>query len=166
MLVPLPWPSGKVSDSKAADLSLVPAFPVRLFPGHTSDLTIGTSVATLPGAWHYRVSAGTGWLGVSILWLGEIASLIHNLYLSVAAHTIVSQIPPWDTLSWCWYVKQPITANTSGTGIILLCTCPMIKHLSNDQKSSSHLSPPFPVYSTPEWHDLMTQHSSQLDVAV
>ena len=27
---------------------------------HTSDLKIGTPVATLPGAWDYRVSAGTG----------------------------------------------------------------------------------------------------------
>ena len=34
---------------------------------HTSDLNIGTPEATLPGAWHYRVSAGTGWPGVSIL---------------------------------------------------------------------------------------------------
>ena len=36
---------------------------------HTSDLKIGTPVATLPGAWRYRVSAGTGWPGVSILWV-------------------------------------------------------------------------------------------------
>ena len=34
---------------------------------HTSDLQIGTPVATLPGAWPSRVSAGTGWSGVSIL---------------------------------------------------------------------------------------------------
>ena len=34
---------------------------------HTSDLKIGTPVATLLGAWHYRVSAGTGQPGVSIL---------------------------------------------------------------------------------------------------
>ena len=34
---------------------------------HTSDSKIGTPVATLPGAWRYRVSAGTGWSGVSIL---------------------------------------------------------------------------------------------------
>ena len=27
---------------------------------HTSDLRNGTPVATLPGAWRYRVSAGTG----------------------------------------------------------------------------------------------------------
>ena len=34
---------------------------------HTSDFKIGTPVATLPGAWRYRVSAGTGRPGVSIL---------------------------------------------------------------------------------------------------
>ena len=34
---------------------------------HTSDLKIGTPVATLPGAWRYRVSTGTNWPGVSIL---------------------------------------------------------------------------------------------------
>ena len=34
---------------------------------HTSDLKIGSVVATLPGAWCYRVSAGTGWPDVSIL---------------------------------------------------------------------------------------------------
>ena len=52
---------------------------------HTSDLKIGTPVATLPGAWHYRVSAGTGRPGVSILRLGEVESSICNFYLSVAA---------------------------------------------------------------------------------
>ena len=49
-----------------------PEFDSRLrrnFSGssHTSDLKIGTPVATLPGAWRYRVSAGTGRPGVSIL---------------------------------------------------------------------------------------------------
>ena len=41
----------------------------RIFLGssHTSDLKIGTPVATQPGAWCYRVSAQTGWPGVSIL---------------------------------------------------------------------------------------------------
>ena len=34
---------------------------------HTSDLKIGTPVATLPGAWRSRVSTGTGRPGVSIL---------------------------------------------------------------------------------------------------
>ena len=34
---------------------------------HTSDLKIGTLVATLPGARHYRVIAGTGRPGASTL---------------------------------------------------------------------------------------------------
>ena len=34
---------------------------------HTNDLKIGTPVVTLPGVWHCRVRAGTGWPGVSIL---------------------------------------------------------------------------------------------------
>ena len=40
-----------------------------IFPGssHTRYLKIGTPVATLPGAWRYRVHAGTGRPGVSIL---------------------------------------------------------------------------------------------------
>ena len=56
---------------------------------HTSDLKIGTPVAILPGAWRYRVSAGTGRPGVSILWLGEMESLICTNCLSVAARKIV-----------------------------------------------------------------------------
>ena len=32
---------------------------------HTSDLKIGTTVATLPGAWLYRISAGTGLFSVT-----------------------------------------------------------------------------------------------------
>ena len=34
---------------------------------HTTDLKIGTPVATLPGTWRCRVSAGTGRPGASIL---------------------------------------------------------------------------------------------------
>ena len=62
-----------------------------IFPGssHISDFNIGTLVATLTGAWRYRVSAGTGWPGVSILWLGEMESLVCNFHLSVEARTIV-----------------------------------------------------------------------------
>ena len=69
---------------------------IFLGSSHTSDLKIGTPVATLPGAWRYRVSTGTGQPGVSILWLGEVESVICNFCLSVAAHKIV-QICPWDT---------------------------------------------------------------------
>ena len=58
----------KASASEAED----PGFESRWrrdFSGssHTSDLNIGTPVATLPGAWHYRVIAGTGRPGASIL---------------------------------------------------------------------------------------------------
>ena len=56
---------------------------------HTSDSKIGTPVATLPGAWRYRVSTATGRPCVSILWLGEVESLICNFYFSVAAREIV-----------------------------------------------------------------------------
>ena len=41
---------------------------------HIGDWKIGSPVATLPGTWCYRISAGTGWPGVSILWLGEVES--------------------------------------------------------------------------------------------
>ena len=62
-------------------------------------------MATLPGAWQYGVSAGTGRHGVNILGLGEVESLI-NSCLRVAARKI-EQIRPWDTLACCWDVKQP-----------------------------------------------------------
>ena len=52
-------------------------------------LKIGTPVATLPGAWRRKVSDGTGWPIVSILWLGELESLIRKFCLSVAARKIV-----------------------------------------------------------------------------
>ena len=84
------WPSGKASTSRAEDPGSNPAC-AEIFPGssHTSDLIIGTPVATLPGAWHYRVSTGIGGPGVSILWPGEMESLVCNFCLSVAAHTLV-----------------------------------------------------------------------------
>ena len=58
----------KASALRAED----PGFKSRLrrgnFPGRVySDLKTGTLVAILPGVWRYRVSAGTGWPGVSIL---------------------------------------------------------------------------------------------------
>ena len=67
-----------------------PGFESRLqldFSGssRTSDFKISAPVATLPGVGCYRVSTGTGWLCVSILWLDEEETLICNLHLSVAA---------------------------------------------------------------------------------
>ena len=69
--------------------------PAGIFSGssHTSDLKIGTPVATLPGARRYRVNTGTGRPGVSILWLGEVERLICKFYLNVAARTTVSANP-------------------------------------------------------------------------
>ena len=49
----------------------------------------GTPLANLPGTFRYRVSAGTGYPGVSIMWLGEVENLICSFCLSVAASTIV-----------------------------------------------------------------------------
>ena len=82
--------SVKASTSRAED----PGFESRLcrdFSGssHTSDLDIGTPVATPSGAWRYRVSVRAGWPGVSIVWLGEMENFICNFYLSVAARTLV-----------------------------------------------------------------------------
>ena len=64
----------QASTSGAADLGSIPTGAVDLCSrsDHTSDLNIGTPVATLPGSWRYRDSAGTGWPGVSILSLGEV----------------------------------------------------------------------------------------------
>ena len=58
----------KTSASRAADLGFSSRFLHGDFVGlsHIGDLEIGTSVATLPGTWLYRVSVGTGWPGVSI----------------------------------------------------------------------------------------------------
>ena len=58
----------KASASREED----PGFESRLRrdcsgSSHTSDFKTGTPVATLPGAWCYRVSTGTGRPGVSIL---------------------------------------------------------------------------------------------------
>ena len=56
----------KASAARAED----PGFESRLlrdFSGVESYLKTGIPVATLPGAWRYRVSAWTGWPGVSIL---------------------------------------------------------------------------------------------------
>ena len=83
----------KASASRAED----PVFESRLrrdFSGlsYTSDLKIGTPVATLTVAWRYWVSAGTGRPGVDTL--GKVESLICNFYLSVTARTMSEQIRP------------------------------------------------------------------------
>ena len=65
----------KASTSIAADLGFESClcwdFSRSSHTSDSTDLKISTPVATLPGTWCYRVSAGTGWPGVSILWLEE-----------------------------------------------------------------------------------------------
>ena len=85
---------------------------------HTSDLKIGTTLVTLPGDWHYRFSAGTGRPGVSILWLGEVESLIYNICLSVAAHKIVWTDPSLRYTSTGMLSNQPTNKdNLGGLGV-------------------------------------------------
>ena len=57
----------KASASRAEDLGFESCLCRDFLGVVTSDLKIGTPVATLPGAWRYRVSAETGRPGVSIL---------------------------------------------------------------------------------------------------
>ena len=85
-----------------ADLGFDSRLRCRDFSGlsHTCDLKIGTPEAALPGTWHYRVRAETGWPGVRILWLGEQESLICNFCLSVAARKFVGGDPSLRYTSW------------------------------------------------------------------
>ena len=57
-----------VSSPRAADPGFNSCFCCGDFSelSRTSDLKIGTPVATLPGSWRKRVSTGTGWPHVSI----------------------------------------------------------------------------------------------------
>ena len=57
----------KASASGAEDPGFESCLQRDFSGSSTSDLKIGTPVATLPGPWRYRVSAGTGRPGVSIL---------------------------------------------------------------------------------------------------
>ena len=54
-------------------------------PDPTSDLNMGTLVAPLPAAWQYSTSTWTGWPRISVLWLGEMVSVICSLCLGVVA---------------------------------------------------------------------------------
>ena len=60
----------KAFASRAEDAGIPLASGIFLGPSHSSDLIIGTPVATLPGAWSYRVSAGlVGPLSVYCDWV-------------------------------------------------------------------------------------------------
>ena len=97
-----------------------------IFPGssHTSDLKIGTPVATLPGAWLYRVSAGTSWPSVSILWLGEMQSLVCN------------SITVWQHVQLSSQIRPEIHLHVAGT-------------LSNQQTTNGYVSEMMPHWICP-----------------
>ena len=60
---PPPWPAGQEPHT----WGLIPAYTWTFSElSHFSDKNL-TLLATLSGAWRYRVSAGTGWPSVSIL---------------------------------------------------------------------------------------------------
>ena len=72
------WPSGYGIRLEGSRPGFDFHFVHGEFPGlsHTRNLKLITPVETQPEAWHHRVSAGTGWPGVSMLGLGEIENLI------------------------------------------------------------------------------------------
>ena len=74
-------------------------------------------MATLPAAWRYKASAGTGIPGVSILWLVEVESLISNFYLSVAAREFVKA-----DLFWRYSLGKQPTNKPSPRALSPLCT--------------------------------------------
>ena len=87
------WPSGKASVSRVGDLSTELCFPRWKYASGSECGTLGARCLPLQGPC-YR----TGWLSVSILWLGEIASLICN-FCRVWQHIQLPKwICPWDTL--------------------------------------------------------------------
>ena len=45
-------------------------------------------VVKLPGAWRYRLSEGTDWPGVNVLWLGAMEAFICSFLISVAARIV------------------------------------------------------------------------------
>ena len=86
---------------------------IFLGSSHTSDLKIGTPVATLPDAW--RLGSVLGLVGpVSILFITVRWKVRSATSISVWQHIKLSeQIRPWDTLTCCWDIKQPTNNFTS-----------------------------------------------------
>ena len=76
----------------------------------TRDLKTGSLVATLPGTWHYRVSAGTGWAG------------------GYPARHLALQGQCWDWLGW-WLPCQAPGITGSVLGLVgLVATLPGTWH--------------------------------------
>ena len=106
--------------------------------GHSSDLNIGTPVATQPHHWLCWVSARTGWPSVGILPLSMTAMFVsvwqhvelsNQLFLLWLKHWYSSSFTarPWlfqcqcqDWLAWCEYTA---TGCDSKAGMQLLSPC-------------------------------------------
>ena len=78
----------------------------------TSVLKTGTPVAVLPGPWCCRVSAETGWTGVSILWPGDRKFDLQLVCHCGSTCNFPCRSVPWDTLACCWGVKQSTSITT------------------------------------------------------
>ena len=120
-----------------------PGFDTYLGCGHfsrfsdTSELKIGTSVATLSGTWRYRVSAGTDQPGVHVLRLGEIKRLICNFCLSVTACKFVRADPSMGYTSLLLGRQASKQASNQPTSSVYCVPCDY--HLSDpcDRQSPS-----------------------------
>ena len=89
-------PSGKVSASRAADLGSIPAFSLWLSLGRVIPVTWRLIFQWLLCQMLGIIGSALALVGpiyVSILWLGEKASLICNFYLSMPAGTIIWEEP-------------------------------------------------------------------------
>ena len=94
---------GVMVDSRVADLGSNPVFICGVFGGR-----VQWPPCQVPGV----IGSAPGKVGpVSILWLGEIASLICHFCLSVAARTIVWADPFLRYTSMCWDVTQEVNDN-------------------------------------------------------
>ena len=79
-----------------------------------SDLKVGSKTGYQARHWRYRVSAGTGLPGISILWLGEIERLSGNFSVLKRVH-LSEQIRPWDTQARCWEVGATSKQTSAGS---------------------------------------------------
>ena len=112
----------KVSAPRTADTGSIPTL-AWIFSklSHTSDLKIGTPVATVPGDWHYRVSSRTGWPGVSTRWLGEI-KIWSATPIPVWQHAQLSQqINPWDTLDAAVMLSKQANKQPTKQPTLVIC---------------------------------------------
>ena len=105
----------KASASRAENPGFESRWRRDFFPGssRTNDFKIDTPVATLPGAWRYRASAGL--VGQVSVYCGWVRRKVWSATsISVRQHLKLSeQIRPCDALACCWDLKQPTNEQTA-----------------------------------------------------